>query len=307
MLATQRAALATQRAALATRRAVLGTRRAALGTLGVALVAGVSWGAEVQPDTQGLPAYRRDRGVGVSSSMFGTYIRKGQLIVYPYFEYYRDSNFEYSPNELGFTEDRDYRGDYEASEALLFIGCGLSDRLVLEVEGAIIQAELETSSQDFSGLPSAIEESGVGDIESQLRWRWTEETPRRPEVFSYFETVFPTQEKGSLIGTTDWEFQLGLGVIRGLSWGTMTVRAAVEYDRAENAFGIGEAAVEYLKRLSPAWRIFGSVEGTGDEIELITEAQWHFAPYAYLKLNNAFGLTSKAPDWAPEIGVLFSL
>jgi hypothetical protein len=26
---------------------------------------------------------------------------------------------------------------------------------------------------------------------------------------------------------------------------------------------------------------------------------------AVLKLNNAFGLTSKATDWAPEIGVLF--
>jgi len=27
----------------------------------------------------------------------------------------------------------------------------------------------------------------------------------------------------------------------------------------------------------------------------------------FLKLNNAFGVTSKAPDWAPEIGVMFSI
>jgi hypothetical protein len=284
-------------------------RSVILATLGIALGAAVGRGAEVRAhlDTEGLPGYLRDRGRGVPSSMFGTYIQKGQLIVYPYFEYYRDSNFEYAPNELGFTQDRDYRGDYEASEGLLFIGYGLSGRLVLEVEAAIIHAELETSSEDTSGLPPTIEESGLGDVESQLRWRWTEESPKRPEVFSYFETVFPTQEKGSLIGTTDWEFQLGSGAIRGFSWGTLTARAAVEYDAAENTFEIGEAAVEYLKRLSPAWRVFGGVEGTGDEIELITEAQWHFAPYSYLKLNSAFGLTSKAPDWAPEIGVLFGL
>jgi hypothetical protein len=258
-------------------------------------------------DTEGLPAYRRDRGLGVPSSMFGTYIQKRQLVIYPYYEYYRDSNFEYSPNELGAAEDRDYRGDYEASEGLFFVGYGLSDRFVLEAEAAIIHAELETSSADVSGLPPAIEASGLGDVEAQLRWRWTAETPKRPEVFSYFETVFPTQEKGSLIGTTDWEYQLGAGVIRGFSWGTTTARAAVEYDAAENAAGIGEIALEYLRRLSPAWRVFGSVEGTGDEIELITEAQWHFVPHAYLKLNNAFGLTSKAVGWAPEVGVLFGL
>ncbi len=282
-------------------------RPAMLAIVGVALISGVCR-AEVRAhlDTEGLSPSLRDRGQGVSSSMFGIYIQKGQLIVYPYFEYYVDSNAEYAPNELGRTEDIDYRGEYEAFEALLFVGYGLSDRLVLELEGAIIQAELETSSDDLSGLPPEIEESGLGDVESQLRWRWAKETPTRPEVFSYFETVFPTQEKGSLIGTTDWEFQLGAGAIRGFSWGTITARLAVEYEVAEKSVGLGEAALEYLKRLSPAWRIFGSVEGTGDEIELITEAQWHFARLACLKLNNAFGVTSKAPDWAPEVGVLFS-
>ncbi|NIM20487.1 MAG: hypothetical protein GTO51_09700 [Candidatus Latescibacteria bacterium] len=257
-------------------------------------------------DTEHLPAYLRDRGEGVPISMFGTYIQKRQLIIYPYFEYYQDSNFEYAPNELGFTEDRDYRGDYEGYEWLLFVGYGLTDRLALEFEAAAIQAELETASDDRSGLPPSIEESGIGDVEGQLRYRWVTETTNRPEVFSYFETVLPTQDKGSLIGTTDWEFQLGTGVIRGFSWGTLTGRLAVEYDRAEELFEIGEYAVEYLKRLSLTWRVFGSVEGSGDEVELITEAQWHLSRNAFLKLNNAFGLTSKAPGWAPEVGVLLS-
>lgn len=280
-----------------------------LAMIGVALTTGVSNGREgvrAPNDTEGLPAYLHDRGLGVPCSQFGIYIQKGQLIVYPFFEYYLDSNAEYAPNEVGGTQDTDYRGEYEAYEGLFFVGYGFSDRFIVELEAAYIQAELETSPEDTSGLPPEIEERGLGDVEGQLRWRWREETQTGPEVFSYFETVFPTNDEGSLIGTSDWEFQLGVGAIRGYSWGTMTARLAVEYEAAEKAFGIGEAAVDYLKRLSPHWRFFGSVEGTGDEIEFITEMQWFFARFACVKMNSAFGVTSKATDWAPEVGVLFS-
>jgi len=48
------------------------------------------------------------------------------------------------------------------------------------------------------------------------------------------------------------------------------------------------------------------VEGDQDEVEQITEAQWFLRPNIYLKLNNSFGLTSKATDWAPEVGVMVS-
>jgi hypothetical protein len=280
---------------------------AILGILGVALLAETCAAGAIYGhlETEHLPAYLRDRGEGVSLSIFGTYVQKSQLIVYPFFEYYHDSDFEYSPSELGGTDDRDFRGSYRASEGLLFVAYGISDRLAFELEAAIIQARLETGSGD--GLPDEIEESGLGDVEGQLRWRWATETSGRPEVFSYFETVVPTQDEGSLIGTTDWEYKLGAGVIRGFSWGTATFRASVAYDAAESTLEVGEFAGEYLKRLSPGWRVFGSVEGTQDEVELITEAQWHFSPNGFLKLNSGFGLTSKATDWAPEVGVLFSL
>lgn len=258
-------------------------------------------------DTEDLPVYLRDRGEGVPSSMFGTFVQKRQLIIYPYFEYYQDADFEYKPSELGFSDDRDFRGDYEGAEFLIFLGYGITDRLMVELEAAYIDAELKKGSADQSDFPGRISESGVGDIEAQLRWRWAEETSTRPEVFSYFETVFPTQDEGSLIGTTDWEFIFGTGVIRGFSIGTLALRTAAEYDGAEEKVEIGEVALEYLKRLNPSWRVYGAVEGTQDEWELITEAQWHMCRHAYLKLNSAFGLTSKATDWAPELGIMFSL
>jgi hypothetical protein len=257
-------------------------------------------------ETEGLPSYLRDRGEGMPLSMFGTFVQKGQLLVYPFAEFYHDVDFEYKPSDLGHAEEVDYRGEYEASEQLLFLAYGVSDRLAIELEGALIQAELEKSRTDASSLPAEIRTSGVGDVEGQVRWRWARETAKRPEVFSYFETVGPTQPEGSLIGTSDWEFKLGTGLIRGFAWGTLMARAAVEYSRGESTFDTGEFALEYLRRLSPAWRVYAGVEGTQDEVGLVTEAQWHVAPNLFVKANSGFGLTSKATDWAPEAGVVLA-
>lgn len=259
--------------------------------------------ARAQEDT--LPAYLRDRGTGIPTSQFGTYIRKGELLVYPFFEYYRDKDAEYKPSDFGFGLDQDFRGRYRASEGLLFLGYGFTDWLAVELEAAVIDATLETSSDDPSGVPAKITESGLGDVEGQLRLRWAKESDRRPEVFSYFEAVAPLQDK-VLIGTADWELKFGAGLIKGFSWGTMTLRAAAEYSKEESKLDVGEYAVEYLKRLSSAWRVYLGVEGTQDEVELITEAQWHITDSIYIKVNNGFGITSKATDWAPEVGVVFS-
>ncbi len=253
-----------------------------------------------------LPVYLQDRGSGIPTSMFGTYVRPGELLVYPFIEFYMDSDMEYSPDELGYGVVADYRGKYSATEALIFIGYGLSNQWAIEFEAAVIQATLEKASEDISNMPDKIEESGLGDVEGQIRYRWFGEKERRPEVFNYFECVIPTQDTGSLIGTTDWEFKLGVGTIKGFYWGTITLRTAVEYDRAEDVTEIGEAAVEYLKRINPKWRVFLGVEGAQDEWECIPELQWHFRPNMFLKLNSAFALTSKAEDWAPEIGLMMS-
>ena len=268
-------------------------------------------GIAVLPDLanaqeEDLPVYLRDRGTGVPSSMFGTYIRSGELLVYPYFEYYLDDDMEYAPNELGYELDEDFRGKFRGYEGLIFLGYGLTDWLAVEFEAAVMKARLETSADDLTDIPDKIEESGLGDVESQLRWRWMTENERRPELFSYFETVFPLQKKKKLIGTPDWEFVLGTGLTKGFSWGTITLRAAGEYAAEESAVELGEYAVEYLKRLSPAWRVYLAVEGSGDEVELITEAQWHITDSIFIKLNNAFVITSKATDWAPEVGIMFS-
>jgi hypothetical protein len=263
--------------------------------------------SQAAPVGDELPVYLRDRGTGMPLSQFGTYIEKGEIKIYPFYEYYRDNNIEYKPAELGHGLNVDFRGRYRANEGLIFFGYGISDRLAVEFEMATISARLDKSSKDPSTVPARIEESGLGDMEGQLRMRWNRENAGKPEYFSYFETVFPTGKQNSLIGTSDWELKLGSGLIKGFGWGTITLRAAVDYSAAEKALGPGEYALEYFKRMSNRFRFFFMLEGTEDEVVLVPEIQWHFGRCVFLKANNGFGITSKATDFAPEVGIMFAV
>jgi len=64
--------------------------------------------------------------------------------------------------------------------------------------------------------------------------------------------------------------------------------------------------LEYSPEVSSRWRLYGGIEGSQDEVELITEAQLHLNRNMFFKFNSAFGATSKATGWAPEIGIVFS-
>lgn len=290
-----------------TRRIVLGLVVALSATVTVSVFAQTPTPTSTPKPAETAP-YLRDRGTGVSTSLFGTYVRRHELIIYPFFEHDRHNKFEYKPSELGFVGEQDFRGRYRATEGLIFLAYGLTDNLAIEFEGARIHASLEKSPLDRSAVPAKIVESGLGDVEAHLRWRWQKETERRPEFFSYAEVVFPHHRNKRLIGTAGWEVVVGTGVTRGFKWGTLTARGSIEYAGSSSSkFDIGEFAVEYLKRVSPKWRLYAAVEGTPDELSLITEAQWHVSRYVFFKFNNGVGLTSKAIGWAPEVGVVFTL
>jgi len=257
----------------------------------------------------GEPAYLADRGPGLPTSLFGTYIQKGEWLIYPFFEYTRTSQFEYHPSELGFVGDTDYFGKLTEYEYLLFISYGFTDGLSFELEGALhTSATLDKASEDTSAMPDPLEESGVGDIQAELRWRWSAEGEKRPEMFSWLEVVFPNQNDHVLIGTQDWEYSLGFGVVKGHSWGTLTGRVALAYeqDEGQGKLEFGEYAVEYLRKLSKSWRIVAALEGESDELSAIFEGQATLGKHLVLKLNSGFGLTKQAPEFAPEVGLLIS-
>jgi hypothetical protein len=257
------------------------------------------------------PAYLHDRGTGLPTSMFGTYIRGGELLVFPFLEYSLDHNREYQPSKLGFGLEQDFRGKYRDSRGQVFIAYGVTDWLAVEFEAATMRATLERSPDDHSLMPAKISESGIGDIEGQLRLRLVREGDRRPEVFGYLEVTAPSNRDKVLIGDPNWDFKPGVGVVKGFSWGTMTFRAAVEYNREAKQLDIGEISLEYLKRLSPSWSVFAAFEGgeTGapDEWELVTGVRWRVADFLILKLDNSLGLFPKSNDWALQVGGVFSI
>jgi hypothetical protein len=262
------------------------------------------WQAPAAFSQETQPFYLKDRGPGIPTSMFGTYVQKGEWIVYPFFEYYLDNNMEYSPNEFGFSLDQDFRGRYRGSEGLMFLSYGLTDRIAFETEIAMMHASLERSPDDLSGMPTKLTESGLGDVQMEVRWMWSKETDRRPGFFSYGEVVLPHHKTKYLIGTPELETKAGIGLIRGFRWGTIIVRAAVE--QAGGVVDLGEYAIEYYKRLSRRLGVYAGIEGTQDELEVISEVQLWLSDTIRFKVNSAFGLTTKATGWAPEIGLMIS-
>ncbi|MDU8885643.1 hypothetical protein RXV94_05690 [Yeosuana sp. MJ-SS3] len=252
--------------------------------------------------------FLRDRGSnGIPTSMFGTYAEKGDIILYPFYEYYYDKDFEYEPFEFGYGSEIEYRSKYTAHEGLIYFGLGISDWVMVELEAAVISGKLEKSTDDTSQMPDEIKESGLGDVEGQVRWRYNMETLKKPEYFSYLEFVFPFTPDKPLTGTGDWEFKLGSGILKGFKFGTMTFRIAAEYDGAEDKFELGEMALEYLRKVNDWFRFYIGVEGTQDEWELINDLQFHIKSWMFIRVNNAIGITSKATDYAPELGVVFYL
>ncbi len=261
----------------------------------------VAWSAE------DLPRYLRDRGRGTPTDMFGTYCRKGELLVYPFFEYYMNDDAPYNPEELGFDVDEDFEAKFRSDEWLLYIGYGLTEDIVVAVESALYVRETQwKSAEDTSSMPEKFKESGFGDTGLHIHWRLMREAASRPAFFTYLEVGLPLQEDRDMIGTQDWELVPGVGIVKGFCWGTLTGKASLEYNAGDEELAMGEVAVEYLKRLSPSWRAYLGVEGGGDEVELIPELQWHVNERMFVKFNSAVGLTPEAPDWAPELGMMFS-
>src|SRR5262252_6325865 len=88
-------------------------------------------------ETNGAAPWLADRGPGVATSLFGTYVEHGQLLVYPFYEYTLNRDNEYKPAELGFGLDQDFRAKRTEHEALLFFAYGFREGLALEVESAL--------------------------------------------------------------------------------------------------------------------------------------------------------------------------
>jgi hypothetical protein len=277
--------------------------------LGVALMICASGPARAQDGAP--PSYLRDRGTGIPASVFGTYLEPHQFLIYPFFAYSKDDDREYQPAQLGFGVNADYLGRFRSSEALIFIGYGLSTKVALELEVAFIHAHLDKDPTDPSSMPTRISEKGIADVEAQIRYRPLNETAHRPEIYTFLELTPATNTHKVLISEPNWDVKPGVGVVKGFRFGTLQLKLTAEWNRESRSPDLGEVAIEYLKRLSPALRlnlaIEGGESGAPDEFEMIGGLRWRISEHAWLKLDNSIGLSSKATDWGPQVGIHFAL
>jgi hypothetical protein len=270
------------------------------------LLVGASRPMEAQ---ESLPAWLKDRGDAISASMAATYIHPGELVVFPFFEYLRDNNREYQPKEFGLGPEIDFRGKFHSTAEQIFLGYGVNDWLALEFEMAHISAELTKSPSD-NFLPDTIKESGLADIEAQVRARVSRESSRWPEFYLYSEFVARTQRGRFLISENYWDIKPGVGFIKGFGFGTLTARINLEYNHEAKNLDLGEVSVEYLKRVSRNFRLFLALEGgeTGsmDEWATVQGFQLRLSNSIFLKFDNTLGISSKADDWAPQVGLMWA-
>lgn len=262
-----------------------------------------TWSAE-----EPLPYYLKDRGEGVTTSLFGTYIKKDELLVYPFYEYIKSNKEEYHGSELNGVGEIDYEGKLEEHEFGLFIAYGFTDDLAVELEAILYgDVTLDKALNDTtSGIPNRIQESGFGAVETNIRWRLRRETKDLAEIYVNFEVEYPLQKGKILLGASDWEFSTGIGRVKGYSWGTITSRISIVYDRGEEEMKLGEYAVEYLKKVDDSFRWVSTLEGEDADISLIFETQWHINKNSYWKIGSGFGVTGQAEAFSPEIGLMFS-
>ena len=275
----------------------------------IAATAGLPLGVAAQDAP--LPKYLRDRGTGIPASLSGTFLERGQLLLFPFFAYTRDRNREYQPAALGYGLNQDFRGRFRSTQEQLFIGYGVTDWLAIEFEGAYVAARLEKSPGDPSFMPARLEASGIADLEGQVRMRFAREAEHRPELFGFVELTPRTQSGQRLIAEPDWDLKPGLGVIRGFGFGTLQLRIAAEWNREAKSPDLGEVGIEYLKRVTPKFRlnlgIEGGESGSNDEWTALAGLHWRLTRSLALKLDSAFGFMSKATDLESQIGVMLSL
>lgn len=258
------------------------------------------------------PAARPDADQrGMATSENGVTVGPGELLVLATFEAVFDHNHEYQPAEFGYGSPEDFEGRQRELTGLLFFALGVTPWLELELQGAYTDATLEKGPEDPTGMPARLAESGLADLEGELRLRALEEGPTWPEIFVFFNVIAPSQGDTSLIGDSEWDLKVGLGFVKAYVFGTFTFRTVFEWNREDLIIDLGESAIEYFRDVNPAWRLYAGIEGgeggAPDEWSLNLFAQWALSNAFSLRFGTAVGITPKAADIEPNVGLLFTL
>jgi len=117
--------------------------------------------------------------------------------------------------------------------------------------------EFRIPAQRARNVPGRIRESGLGDTETNIRWRFQKETEARTEVTFFFKSVFPLQKDKKLLGTQDWEFSPGVVLTKGFSFGTSEAQYSLSKDvvlKMNSGFGLTKNAPSFAPEIGVLFR-----------------------------------------------------
>jgi hypothetical protein len=247
------------------------------------------------------PALAQGQGLdqlGVRSSMFETYVRPHQWLI---FLISRTPPTQHRLHARRFRLRRGYERapgpvpEYRSAA----VHCVWPDRLAGTRGGRVgHHRDIRQSSRDTSAAPARIHESGFADWAVQARMRLARQHGRWPQVFAAFEILPPTQRGKKLIGDLHWNLKGEIGLAREYGWGTMSARTTIEYNRGDHHWDLGETSLEYMRQVSSAGRLFFAIEGGEggalDEWVFVSAGQWRVGDGLFVKFANSFGLQWKS-------------
>jgi hypothetical protein len=247
--------------------------------------------------------------------MRGIWVRRGEWVGAVSLARLENTGYQYSASELGAVvqPDPDYLGELEFSGGDLYLGYGLTESLALGFQASSGRATFRTAADDVSPLPAEIRETGLGELRTELTWRFLEERGRRPELFLFAAVAVPHDSDKVLLGTPDWRLLPGIGLFRAFSWGTLAARGALEYDAgSESEADFGEWSLEAQRRTSRAWWVSAGVGGqigganNLDEAWLLADLVWRPTPRLAVRFHNRVGVTDQSSGWSPAVGIVVS-
>ncbi|MEO8577225.1 MAG: hypothetical protein ABI556_11015, partial [Gemmatimonadales bacterium] len=244
--------------------------------------------------------------------MFVVRLSEGTGIAIGSFERGENRRFQYNPDEFGFPDTgRDFNGRLRSAEGVLFLGYGITRSIAVAFEAAIAAETFRKASNDASGLPARLHESGLGDVQAEVDVRLFGQGILRPGGFLVTEVVFPHSKNRRLIGSPGLLIRPALGAYKNVGRAIILARLAGEYDSDSGTqldwgeWGL-EVGVAAMKSLRLAAGFEGTVGGANnfDEVSLVTDLQWMASGTFGFRAQSGTGFTEHSRGFSPEVGLM---
>jgi len=181
-------------------------------------------------------------------------------------------------------------------------------------------ASTETAQTMSEPVQQAIErhgsESGVGDTNLDLGYRFLDETDSLPEMSVHGGIKIPTADEDKGLGTGEMDYQLGVELVKELGGWSVDLGMDYnilgdpdDYDLDNYVSAYGELSTEFLPRLTTIFKLAGAQaasEESDTELTAGLECDYDFDHAGTVYAGMDAGLSDGSPDFSLYVGYSIS-